>query len=203
MNYEHREYIGTIAAPFNLSAKRQTKNGWYLDFAIEVGGKVMPCRVFEEVFESATEVWEVGKKVALFGYLAGEQLRVKVAREVTKPATQKHIAYNGETLDEARDAMRERAVMMRQKGFEPVRDGNALRWLPKEYTLPVNGRTLSKLEFAIEKLGAPYVAHKLRPQHFVTLTSGSASFASQFRSRYLTLLDTLVAEAVKIDAEQF
>lgn len=199
----HKEYIGTIAAPFDVSQKRNTKNGWYLDFGLDVGGKIMPCRVWEEVFDATQQLWEAGKKLAIFGYLAGEQLRVKIAREAEKPALEKHLAFNGQTKEEAHAEVKERIKTMAEKGFDAVWVDGAMRFLPQRDCVRVEGRAHSKLEFAIDRLGAPYVAYKLRSHGFIRIGAGSVTSQAGFSARYREVLDGLVREAQSAEAEPF
>lgn len=204
MSFEHREYIGTIIPPFDGGNRRETKNGWFVDFTIEqTGGKIIPCRVFQEVYEAANAIWEAGKKVALFGYLHGDQLRVKVARAWEKPAIQKHLAYNGETLAEARQAFEQRKKEMAKRGVVPVREETGIGWYPEVYTIKDGKRRKLKIDYVMERLGGPYVTFKLRAEKFVEMTTGKPRIGKLVQAHYLKLLDQLVEEAQASDAAEF
>jgi hypothetical protein len=201
--YQSKEYHGTVLPPFDPERRRESKNGWYLDFVLESKDGILPCRIFQEVFEAANGVLAAGKKVALFGYISGGQLRVKVARDPEKAAVTKALAYNGQTKDEARQEFRARVAEMAKRGIVPVEEKAGIGWYPLSYTIKEGRRYKLKVEFAIEKLGAKHVCDKLRAQRFVQFNQGSARIAGNFESLYLELLNTLVEEAKELDALEF
>ena len=203
-NYQAKEYFGTILPPFNPERKRECKNGYYLDFILESNeGAVMPCRVFQEVFEAAESIIQAGKKVALFGYMSGGQLRVKVARDPEKPAVTKHLAFNGQTTEDARQEFRARVAAMAKRGIVPVEERQGIGWYPHAYTVREGGKYKLKVEWVIEKLGAKHVTEKLRAGRFVQLNNGNAKIAGNFERLYLEMLDELVEEAKELDALEF
>ncbi|NCX94454.1 MAG: hypothetical protein EBX40_07240, partial [Gammaproteobacteria bacterium] len=163
----------------------------------------LPCRVFQEVYEAANGVLAAGKKVALFGYLSGGQLRVKVARDPEKVAVTKHLAYNGQSKEEARQEFRARVVDMAKRGVVPVEEKTGIGWYPLSYTIKDGGKRKLKVEYAIEKLGSKHVSEKLRAGRFVELNRGNARIAGNFEKLYLEMLDKLVEEAKELDALEF
>jgi len=201
--FEHREYIGTILPPFDLERKRQTKNGWYIDFTIETASGVLPCRAFEEVVEAAAAAFEAGKKVALFGYLHGEQLRVKSARSPEKPATKKHIAFNGETPADVQKRLDDTRKSMERKGFVGVTDRGQLKWYPQSYCLQLDGKWTLKIEWLMDRLGTKYVADKLRAERFVQLEKDKVALARGFERLYLQIIDEMVKEAAACEQLDF
>lgn len=201
--FHSKEYHGTVLPPFDPERRRECKNGWYLDFVLESKDGILPCRVFQEVFEAADGVIAAGKKVALFGYVSGGQLRVKIARDPEKAAVTKALAFNGQTKDEARKEFRARVVEMAKKGIVPVEEKTGVGWYPLAYTLKENGKHKLKVEYAIEKLGAKHVCERLRANRFVQLNHGSARIAGKFESLYLEALNKLVDEAKELDALEF
>lgn len=203
-NYQSKEYHGTILPPFNPERRRESKNGWYLDFMLESDdGEVLPCRVFQEVYEAASSVIAAGKKIALFGYISGGQLRVKLARDPAKPAVNKHLAYNGVSTEDAQKEFRARVVEMAKRGVVPVAEKTGIGWYPLAYTVKDGGKYKLKVEWCIEKLGEDLVAEKLRASRFVQLNGGSARVAGKFQDLYLEMLDKLVDEAKGLDALEF
>jgi hypothetical protein len=202
--YQSKEYHGTILPPFDPERRRESKNGWYLDFIIEsTEGSVIPCRVFQEVYEAASNVLAAGRKVALFGYLSGGQLRVKVARDPEKPAVTKHLAFNGQNSDEVKKEFQARVKEMAKRGIVPVQEKAGVGWYPLSYTVKDKGAYKLKVEWAIERLGAKHVCEKLRAASFVELNGGKARVAGNFQRLYLEMLDGLVAEAKELDALEF
>jgi hypothetical protein len=202
-SYQSKEYHGTILPPFDPERRRESKNGWYLDFVIEGNEGILPCRVFQEVYEAANGVLAAGKKVALFGYLSGGQLRVKVARDPEKIAVTKHLAYNGQSKEDARQEFRARVVDMAKRGVVPVEEKTGIGWYPLSYTIKDGGKRKLKVEYAIEKLGSKHVSEKLRAGRFVELNRGNARIAGNFETLYLEMLDKLVEEARELDALEF
>jgi len=203
-NYQSKEYHGTILPPFNPERRRESKNGWYLDFMLESDdGEILPCRVFQEVYEAASSVIAAGKKIALFGYISGGQLRVKLARDPAKPAVNKHLAYNGVSTEDAQKEFRARVAEMAKRGVVPVAETTGIGWYPLAYTVNDGGKYRLKVEWCIEKLGAKHVSEKLRGGRFVQLNQGNARISGNFESLYLEMLDKLVDEAKGLDALEF
>lgn len=202
-NYQAKEYHGTVLPPFDPERRRESKNGWYLDFILESTEGILPCRVFQEVFEAANGVIAAGKKVALFGYISSGQLRVKVARDPEKPAVKKHIAYNGQSSEDAKKEFRARVAEMAKRGIVPVEEKTGIGWYPLSYTIKENGRHRLKVEWCIEKLGAKHVSERLRAGRFVELNRGNARIAGNFETLYLKMLNKLVDEATELDALEF
>lgn len=201
--YQAKEYHGTVLPPFDPERRRESKNGWYLDFVLESKDGILPCRIFQEVFEAAEGVIAAGKKVALFGYISGGQLRVKVARDPDKAAVTKALAYNGQSKDEARQEFKARVAEMAKRGIVPIEEKTGIGWYPLAYTIKDGKGYKLKVEYAIEKLGAKHVCDKLRAQRFVQLNQGNARISGNFEALYLELLNTLVDEAKELDALEF
>lgn len=202
--YQNKEVIGTILPPFDAERRRQSKNGWFLDFIVESSdGKVVPCRVFQEVAEAAGEVLAAGKKVALFGYLNGEQLRVRVARDPEKPAIAKHVAFNGQTKEEVQKEFDERVRYMAKRGIVPVKEKSGIAWVHHSYTIRDGKERKLKLEFAMERLGAKYVFQRLRSKEFVVVGRAGVAMAAGLKARYMQVLEELVQEAQGIDEVGF
>lgn len=203
-SYQHKEFIGTILPPFDLERKRQTKGGWFVDFSLEsANGKVIPCRVFQEVFEAAGDVIKAGSKVALFGYLAGEQLRVKVARTPDAPAVKKYQPQTPSAKEEARADFAARVKYMARLGSVPVEERGAIQWYPLAYTMKVDGKRVLKVEFAMSRLGPKYVTDKLRAKQFISVGESKIVMSGNLKHRYLEILEELVKEARDVDATEF
>lgn len=202
-HYEHRELVGKILEPFDITRKRSTKDGWYYDFQLQTADKVQQCRLWKEVYESAQSVLEAGKKVAIFGQLRGDQLVVRTARPADAPAPKKGEQVCPVSPELRLQELKEKIRANAAKGIVAVREGPALRWYPEKYTVKDGRRRKLKIDFAMEKLGAAYVAHKMRAERFIALEKDKVRLSRGFEHFYMELLDGLVQEALKADAETF
>lgn len=195
-DHKYIEMPGFIVPPFNKENRKHANTGWFIDFNFESAGKIHPCRIWDSVADSCSNILEATKPLLLIGYLNGIQLRVKSVRErvTSKYQTDK---------EQARKSFEAKVSSLARRNIHPASRDGKIMFCHDCYIIRRNGSAVSKIDFCMDILGEKYVVKALRDSDLVTVKEGLVKVGPQIRNRYLSTLNRLTKEALDFENVPF